>query len=105
MHKISKYSGKDGAVPKIYKLGSVAWKKLKTKTKKRVKEIAFDLIQVYAKRKLKKGFQETVGNGNVFLYKCAKIKIKSHTNHTVLCALRDDLKAHNLSLLLQSAQP
>ncbi|MGB2370657.1 MAG: DEAD/DEAH box helicase, partial [Flavobacteriaceae bacterium] len=57
LHKISKYSGKDGAVPKIYKLGSAAWKKLKTKTKKRVKEIAFDLIQVYAKRKLKKGFQ------------------------------------------------
>ena len=57
LHKISKYAGKDGAVPKIYKLGSVAWKKLKTKTKKRVKEIAFDLIQVYAKRKLKKGFQ------------------------------------------------
>ena len=57
LHKISKYSGKDGAVPKIYKLGSAAWKKLKTKTKKRVKEIAFDLIQVYANRKLKKGFQ------------------------------------------------
>jgi transcription-repair coupling factor (superfamily II helicase) len=57
LHKISKYSGKDGAVPKIYKLGSAAWKKLKTKTKKRVKEIAFDLIQVYAKRKLKKGFR------------------------------------------------
>ena len=57
LHKISKYSGKDGAVPKIYKLGSTAWKKLKTKTKKRVKEIAFDLIQVYAKRKLKKGFR------------------------------------------------
>ena len=57
LHKISKYSGKDGSVPKIYKLGSAAWKKLKTKTKKRVKEIAFDLIQVYAKRKLKKGFQ------------------------------------------------
>ena len=57
LYKISKYSGKDGAVPKIYKLGSAAWKKLKTKTKKRVKEIAFDLIQIYAKRKLKKGFQ------------------------------------------------
>lgn len=57
LHKIAKYSGKDGAVPKIYKLGSVAWKKLKQKTKTRVKQIAFDLIQVYAKRKLKKGFQ------------------------------------------------
>ncbi len=57
LHKISKYNGKDGAVPKIYKLGSAAWKKLKQKTKSRVKKIAFDLIQVYAKRRLQKGFQ------------------------------------------------
>ena len=57
LHKITKYNGKDGAVPKIYKLGSAAWKKLKQKTKSRVKKIAFDLIQVYAKRRLQKGFQ------------------------------------------------
>ena len=56
LHKISKYNGKDGAVPKIYKLGSAAWKKLKQKTKKRVKEIAFNLIELYAKRRLQKGF-------------------------------------------------
>ncbi|VAW10883.1 Transcription-repair coupling factor [hydrothermal vent metagenome] len=57
LHKISKYNGKDGAVPKIYKLGSAAWKKIKQKTKSRVKKIAFDLIKVYAKRRLEKGFQ------------------------------------------------
>ncbi|MGB5498995.1 MAG: transcription-repair coupling factor [Maribacter sp.] len=57
LHKISKFNGKDGAVPKIYKLGSAAWKKLKQKTKSRVKKIAFDLIKVYAKRRLDKGFQ------------------------------------------------
>ncbi len=57
LHKISKYVGKDGKPPKIYKLGSGAWKKLKQKTKKRVKEIAFDLIQLYAKRRRQKGFQ------------------------------------------------
>ncbi|MEN1784079.1 MAG: transcription-repair coupling factor [Bacteroidota bacterium] len=57
LHKISKYSGKDGKEPKIFKLGSAAWKKLKQKTKSRVKKIAFDLIQVYAKRRLEKGFQ------------------------------------------------
>ena len=56
LHKISKYNGKDGTVPKIYKLGSAAWKKLKQKTKSRVKKIAFDLISVYAKRRLDKGF-------------------------------------------------
>ncbi|SCY20700.1 transcription-repair coupling factor (superfamily II helicase) [Flavobacterium caeni] len=57
LHKISKYNGKDGAPPKIYKLGSNAWKTLKAKTKARVKHIAFNLIQLYAKRRLEKGFQ------------------------------------------------
>ncbi|MEM7484240.1 MAG: transcription-repair coupling factor [Bacteroidota bacterium] len=57
LHKISKFNGKDGAPPKIYKLGSGAWKKIKDKTKSRVKKIAFDLIKIYAKRRLEKGFQ------------------------------------------------
>jgi len=56
LHKISKFNGKDGKPPKIYKLGSDAWKKVKQKTKARVKHIAFNLIQLYAKRKLQKGF-------------------------------------------------
>ncbi|MBC5839009.1 transcription-repair coupling factor [Flavobacterium muglaense] len=57
LHKISKYTGKDGTPPKIYKVGSSAWKTLKQKTKARVKNIAFNLIQLYAKRRLDKGFQ------------------------------------------------
>jgi transcription-repair coupling factor (superfamily II helicase) len=57
LHKISKYNGKDGKEPKMYKLGSGAWKKLKQKTKTRVKKIAYDLIQLYAKRRTEKGFQ------------------------------------------------
>ena len=57
LHKITKFNGKDGKPPKIYKLGSKAWKVLKQKTKSRVKEIAFNLIQLYAKRKHQKGFQ------------------------------------------------
>lgn len=56
LHKITKYNGKDGKPPKIYKLGSGAWKALKQKTKARVKEIAFNLIQLYAKRKESSGF-------------------------------------------------
>ncbi len=56
LHKISKYSGKDGKVPKIFKLGSGVWKKLKQKTKTRIKHIAYNLIQLYAKRKMQKGF-------------------------------------------------
>jgi transcription-repair coupling factor (superfamily II helicase) len=55
LHKISKYNSRDGKEPKLYKLGSGAWQKVKQKTKQRVKEIAFDLIQLYAKRKLQKG--------------------------------------------------
>ena len=57
LHKISKYTGKDGKAPKLYKLGSGAWKKLTQKTKSRIKHIAFNLIELYAKRKVQKGFQ------------------------------------------------
>ncbi len=57
IHKICKYNGKDGSKPKIFKLGSGAWKKIKLKAKNRVKQVAFNLIEAYAKRKLKKGFQ------------------------------------------------
>ena len=56
LHKIAKYNGKDGTSPKIYKLGSGAWNKIKQKTKKRVKEIAFNLIELYARRRTQKGF-------------------------------------------------
>ncbi len=56
LYKISKYSGKDGKAPKVHKLGSNVWKKLKQKTKARVKHIAYNLIELYAKRKLQKGF-------------------------------------------------
>jgi transcription-repair coupling factor (superfamily II helicase) len=57
LHKISKFNGKDGKEPKIYKLGSGAWKKVKEKAKSRVKQIAFNLIKIYAKRRLEKGFR------------------------------------------------
>ena len=57
INKISKFNGKDGLKPKIYKLGSGAWNKIKLKAKKKVKEVAFNLIDAYAKRKLKKGYQ------------------------------------------------
>ena len=56
LHKISKYTGKDGTVPKINKLGSDVWNRLKEKTKIKVKEIAFDLIKLYAQRKAQHGF-------------------------------------------------
>lgn len=62
LHKIAKFTGKEGSVPKINKLGSDVWNKLKEKTKLKVKEIAFDLIKLYAQRKAEKGFQHTPDN-------------------------------------------
>jgi transcription-repair coupling factor (superfamily II helicase) len=56
LHRISKYKGKDNSEPKIYKLGSGAWQKLKQSTKARVKDIAKDLIQLYAKRMSSPGY-------------------------------------------------
>lgn len=56
LHRISKYRGKDDKPPKIYKLGTGAWQKLKQRTKKKVKDIAKDLIALYAQRKQEKGF-------------------------------------------------
>jgi transcription-repair coupling factor (superfamily II helicase) len=62
LHKIAKYTGKEGTVPKINKLGSDSWNRLKEKTKSKVKEIAFDLIKLYAKRKAQQGFTHSPDN-------------------------------------------
>lgn len=56
LHKIARFASKDGAAPILNKIGTQAWQNLKSKTKKRVKELAFDLIKLYAERKLEKGF-------------------------------------------------
>ena len=62
LHKIAKYSGKEGSVPKMNKLGSDVWNKLKEKTKKQVKDIATDLIKLYAQRKSQEGFAHSPDN-------------------------------------------
>ena len=56
LHRIAKYSGKEGKPPVLNKIGTNTWQTLKAKTKKKVKELAFDLIKLYAKRKAEKGF-------------------------------------------------
>lgn len=55
LHKLAKYRGKDGVPPKINKLGSGAWNRMKEKTKSKLKDIARDLIRLYAARKEEKG--------------------------------------------------
>lgn len=57
LHKITKYVGKDGTPPNVNKLGSAQWQTAKQKTKAKIKEVAFDLIKLYAERKSKKGYQ------------------------------------------------
>ncbi len=56
LHKISKFTGKEGHIPKVNKLGSDAWTNLKNKTKKKIKDIAAELIKLYAQRKVAKGY-------------------------------------------------
>ena len=57
LHKISKYRGKEGEAPRINKLGTGAWDRMKEKTKSKVKDIARDLIKLYAERREEKGFE------------------------------------------------
>ena len=56
LHKLSKYRGKEGVEPRLHKLGSGAWHKLKSRTKSRLKDIARDLIKLYATRRDQEGF-------------------------------------------------
>ena len=56
LHKLTKYTGKDGAPPTLHRLGSGAWERTKEKTKRRVKELVIDLVKLYAERKTKPGF-------------------------------------------------
>ncbi len=56
LHRISKYKGKDSEPPRLYKLGTGAWQKLKQNTSKKIKDIARELIDLYARRKMQQGF-------------------------------------------------
>lgn len=56
LHKVSKYKGKEGEAPRLNKLGTGAWEKLKDRTKKKIKDIARDLIRLYSQRREEKGY-------------------------------------------------
>ncbi len=56
LHKVSKYKGKEGEPPRLNKLGTGAWEKIKERTKTKIKDIARDLIKLYSQRKDEKGF-------------------------------------------------
>ena len=57
LHKVSKYKGKEGEAPRLNKLGTGAWEKLKERTKSKIKDIARDLIKLYSQRREEKGFE------------------------------------------------
>lgn len=59
LHKISKYKGKEGDTPRLNKLGTGAWEKMKERTKSKIKDIARDLIKLYSQRRQEKGFAYT----------------------------------------------
>ena len=56
LHKVSKYKGKEGEAPRLNKLGTGAWEKLKERTKSKIKDIARDLIKLYSQRRQEKGY-------------------------------------------------
>ena len=62
LHKISRYVGREGEAPQLNRLGSNTWQVLKAKTKRQVKDIAKDLIALYAKRKASRGFAFSADN-------------------------------------------
>ena len=94
-HKISKYKSRDGTKPRIFKLGSGAWERLKTKAKTRIKKLAFDLIKSYAKRKISKGYKYKIDSSMQneleasFLYVETKDQIKATSD------VKTDMESEN----------
>lgn len=100
LHRISKYKGKDNTPPRIHKLGSASWAKLKSKTKSKVKDIARDLIQLYAARRQKKGYTfspDTYMNEQLeasFIYEDTPDQLKATQN--VKSDMEDDIPMDRL---------
>ena len=62
LHKVSKYKRQEGTTPKVNKLGTGAWERLKERTKSKIKDIARDLIRLYSLRRQEKGFSFSPDN-------------------------------------------
>ena len=95
MHRISKYKGKDNEPPRLYKLGTGAWQKLKQNTSKKIKDIARELIDLYARRKMQKGFAfapDTYMQNELeasFIYEDTPDQVKATR------AIKDDMESEN----------
>jgi transcription-repair coupling factor (superfamily II helicase) len=93
LHKISKYTGKEGTPPKVNKLGSDAWVKLKDKTKAKVKLIAFDLIKLYAQRKAQVGFAFSPDNYMVHELEASFIYEETIDQAKAIADVKKDMEA------------
>jgi transcription-repair coupling factor (superfamily II helicase) len=93
LHKISKYTGKEGTPPKVNKLGSDAWVKLKDKTKAKVKLIAFDLIKLYAQRKAQVGFAFSSDNYMVHELEASFIYEETIDQAKAIADVKKDMEA------------
>ncbi|HLO61019.1 MAG TPA: transcription-repair coupling factor [Bacteroidales bacterium] len=95
LHRISKYKGKDNEPPRMYKLGTGAWQKLKQSTSKKIKDIARELIDLYARRKMQKGFAfspDTYMQNELeasFIYEDTPDQVKS------TLAIKEDMESEN----------
>jgi transcription-repair coupling factor (superfamily II helicase) len=93
LHKISKYTGKEGTPPKVNKLGSDIWVKLKDKTKAKVKSIAFDLIKLYAQRKAQIGFAFSPDNYMVHELEASFIYEETLDQAKAIADVKKDMEA------------
>ncbi|MCD8186362.1 MAG: DEAD/DEAH box helicase, partial [Rikenellaceae bacterium] len=93
LHRISKYKDKDAEPPKIYKLGSGAWQRLKANTKKHVKDIARELIALYAKRKQSQGFAFSPDSYLQYELEASFMYEDTPDQQTATQAVKDDMEA------------
>lgn len=93
LHRIAKYIGKEGKVPKVDKLGSNAWKNLKNRTKKKVKDIASDLIKLYARRKATEGHSFPPDNYLQYELEASFIYEDTPDQLTATQAVKQDMEA------------
>lgn len=92
LHRISKYSSKEGTTPKISKLGTGTWAATKAKTKTRVKELAFDLLKLYAKRKHSEGFAFSGDNYMLHELEASFMFEETPDQHAAIRAVKKDME-------------
>ncbi|MDR0418799.1 MAG: DEAD/DEAH box helicase, partial [Prevotellaceae bacterium] len=95
LHRISRYKGKDGEPPRIYKLGTGTWQKLKQNTKSKVKDIAKDLIALYAKRKSTPGYAFSPDSYLQQELEASFIYEDTPDQHTTTIAVKTDMEQPN----------